>query len=364
MMAAATIYFIACHGGPAAHFAEFASELRREGFSVELLATGPAFDKLQSSGAIELNPDRLDLNSPASCRGLAQKIAETIRDASAIVTDVGHPFLAAVQEETAHSAPSVKRFAYYDNPESFVPGGYSQTAAKVMALADKVLFSNRHLAEAPLYQNPGVFFDLPLEKRVGLGYYPLAQAHFLKGARSARKEIARRLFFQQKGLEDTGQKILLYLGGNNEVFFEKAFPAFLHLLRESRLDPSRYLVVMQHHPGAKKREIDTKLSGGYPLLVSTVSSEEALLFADAALYYQTSMGPLLALAGIPAIQVGHETFPDILVRSKIAPSATTKQSFLSAVETAAAQEDSCKLLDDLGLCADWESRLLSALTGM
>ena len=157
---------------------------------------------------------------------------------------------------------------------------------------------------------------------------------------------------------DSGQKILVYFGGNNDVYFEKAFPAFLRLVEESNLDPSQYLVLFQQHPGARAKNRDGKLAEGQ-LILSELPSEEAQILADAALYYQTSMGPQFALAHIPPIQVGHETFPDLLVRSGLAPSATTPDELLRAlgrltVKTELQEE---KLLEALGISKNWLVRL-------
>jgi hypothetical protein len=361
-MVTALIYFIACHGGPAAHFSEFAKELRREGCRVEILATGPALDKLKGAGAKEFNEEGLDINDPASQRLLAEKVAKSLGPGSVVITDLGHLLMASIQEAVAKELPSAERIAYYDNPEPFVPGGYMQTAAKVMAAANKVLFANANLAKEPLYLSPSFAILLPLEKRIGVGYYPCEAAKFLESARLARKEIARRQFFEENKLSDTGQKILVYLGGNNEVCFKEATPAFLTLVGESKLDPGEFIILLQPHPGDKKREFDQRLAGGFPFIVSKNGSEESLILADAVLYYQTSLSPQFALAGIPAIQVGHNTYPDILIRNNLAPSATTKEQFLEAVKASAKPTKSDKLLADLGISPHWLAHLKAALT--
>jgi hypothetical protein len=360
-MVTALIYFIACHGAPAAHFSEFAKELRKEGCRVEILATGPALDKLKGAGAKEFNPDQLDINDPASQRLLAEKVAKSLGPGSVVITDLSHLLMASIQEAIAKELPLIERLAYYENPEPFVPGSYMQTAAKVMACVNKVLFANANLAKEPLYLSPSFTILLPLEKRIGIGYYPVEAAKFLESARFARKEIARRQFFEENKLTDTGQKILVYLGGNNDVYFKEALPAFLTLLRESKLEQTENIVLMQHHPGDKKREIDPNLSGGFPIFVSKTTSEESLLLADAVLYYQTSMAPQFALAGIPAIQVGHDTYPDILIRNNLAPSATTTEKFLEAVKACAKPPKNGKILADLGISPHWLVHLKSAL---
>ncbi len=54
--------------------------------------------------------------------------------------------------------------------------------------------------------------------------------------------------------------------------------------------------------------------------------------ADAAFYYQTSMGPQFVLAGIPTVQIAHETYQDILVKNKLSPSVTDVEQFLDVLD--------------------------------
>ncbi len=69
------------------------------------------------------------------------------------------------------------------------------------------------------------------------------------------------------------------------------------------------------------------------------------------------MGPQFALAGIPIIQVGHNTYEDILVRNHLCPSATTSSEFVKAfleVKPEAISEERQQLLfKGLGITSDW-----------
>ncbi|HSW86351.1 MAG TPA: hypothetical protein VLG49_02505 [Rhabdochlamydiaceae bacterium] len=368
MSASALIYFIACHGGPGAHFSEFAKELNQNGHKIEILATGPAYDKLKSFGAQDFNPDHLDIDNPSVQQLLAAKVAKSIDPAAkAIITDLGHSIMAEVQSQIAEEWPNVRQIAYYDNPEPFVPGDYSRAAKKVIAASNKIFvaFSNHNLVNEPIYSAPNAAIELPQNRRIGIGYYPIEAAQKLKKAREAEKEAARKQFFKTYNLIDMGQKILVYFGGNNDVYFEKAFPAFLQLIQEKQMDPSKYLVLLQQHPGAKGKNIDGNLARGQSLILSRVSSEEALTFADAALYYQTSMGPQFVLAGIPSIQIGHETYDDILVRNGLAPSVTNHDSFTQAISglLTNTEKNPNQILSDLGICKDWTDRLEAAVLG-
>lgn len=357
------IYFIACHGGPAVHFVEFSKELQGASYQVEIFATGPALDRLRTAGAVEFNPDKLNLEDPSCQKILAEKIAAFIKPGATIITDVGHSIMEQMQTSIAQASPNTQRLAYYDNPESFVPGGYSQTAAKVMRCADKILFANAKLALEPLYTSPETVVEFPCAQRIGIGYYPIQQAIYLRASRDARHAVRRREFFEKFHLVDVGQKILVYFGGNNDVYFHQAFPAFLQLISQANLDPSQYLILLQQHPGAKEKNSDVMLIKYHPIMISELTSEDAQILADVALYYQTSMGPQFALAGLSTIQVGHNTYPDLLIKGGIAKSCTNTTDFLNALRSihTSTPLPPEKLLKALGVCTDWALRLQRAL---
>ena len=118
-------------------------------------------------------------------------------------------------------------------------------------------------------------------------------------------------------------------------FLNHTFPAFLGFLSEGieENNLSQELIVLQQHPGAKALGRDRKLLqawvekyGNHPhaphIVFSEETTEDMQVLADAALYYQTSMGPVFALSGMGTIQVAHKTYPDVLVRGKICPSVT------------------------------------------
>lgn len=330
------ITLIACHGASADHFSVFAEKLLSEGYDVRIFASEHAFKKFEAKKipitlSFALSEDDESV--------LAQKIALQCRD-SVVVTDVGHPFDITLQK-TLNGA-----IAYYDNPEPFVPGGYSKVANEVMQAARRVLFANANLETSSL-------MDLPLEKRVGLGYYPIAQAEKIARRRAEEGEALRRRWFEQLGIEDQGQKILVYFGGNNEEYFSKAFPAFLQFLEQ---DLPGVIFILQQHPAAKgKQQYSPKL------ILSDWTSDDIQVIAEGALYYQTSMGPQFALAGIPMVQVGHQTYEDVMVRSGICPSVTTIEDFAKILTLLNTAEDRESIYKTIGIREDWFEVLKQAL---
>lgn len=291
------VCLVACHAGPAEHFAAFAEHLSRDIGRVEVYASGPALQKFQEHG-IEVNvPFSIENVSPEEEVVLAEQIATACSTASIVITDVGHAFDIPIQKALGRRAAHVLRFAYYDNPESYVPGGYSAVAAKVMLAADGVLFANSHLAEASIFQEVGQEIDLTGKKKIGIGYYPLQGAENIAHQRVTRQFFKRQDLLLKHQVVDTGQKIFVYFGGNNEEYFLKAFPAFLSLLEGGmeRSDLSNIVILIQQHPGAKRKNLDgnraaawiaqhSKIAHAPKMIVSDLSSDDALIVADGVFY--------------------------------------------------------------------------------
>lgn len=328
-----TVTFIACHAGPAEHFATFAEELTKRGHTVQIYACGPALDKFTRTS---LRATGFDIKE----ENVTERIASACQPSTVVVTDLAHPIDEAFQR--TFQARDIRHLTYYDNPEPFVPGGYSSQAARVIELADGVLIANANLTR--LFSEPGKEIDLTTKVVHKLGFYPAAKAEIIASKRKPEENL------------------WVYLGGNNSVYFDEAFPAFLKIIEESEL-PEGTRILLQQHPGAKEKNLDVNQIPAHlkeRFIISTQTTDEALLRAERVFYYQTSMGPLVALAGIPAVQIGHEPFEDILVRSGIAPAVTEASQLKEALESRSAM-DPRLLKERLGIRADWPERLEKAL---
>lgn len=371
---ASAICLIACHGGPADHFATYAEELVEQHHTVKIYASGPALKKFEERGIQGIIRFSLEDLQPGEEDLLADQIAKDCSHSLLVLTDVGHAFDIKIQKALAVHAENTTRFAYYDNPEPYVPGGYSCTAASVMRAADGILFANASLAQETIYSEAEKEIDFEGRKRIGIGYYPVDQAKTIAARRDLEHESVRAAFLEKHQIDDRGQKAFVYFGGNNEEYFSKAFPAFLSFLAEASrsTDLGDTLIVLQQHPGAKAKNLDgqqlaawSKEFGGNAqapgMLLSDFSSDVAQILADAALYYQTSMGPHFVLAGIPTIQVGHETYEDILIRNNLAPTVTRADALadvLINLEERAKKEPKTDLIyRSLGIREDWPAVL-------
>ncbi len=236
-----------------------------------------------------------------------------------------------------------------------------------MLLAQRTLFANANLAKTPLYQAPSQEIRLDAARKIGVGFYPLKEAEKLVQRRESERDALRARFLAAHSLVDKGQRLLVYLGGNNEVYFSSALPACLRLFTEAmkETDLSNYIVVFQQHPGAKARQKDAALCQSWisqqgqhaqapQWILSELRTDEALVAADAVLYYQTSMGPQCALAHIPTIQVGHEVYEDVLVKAGLCAVATKSHDLsraLAHLEVPSASDEDLK--QRLGIRADW-----------
>ena len=383
-LAAVTVALVACHGGEADHFASFAQKLKEQGYQVSICASGEARKKFEARKIEVAHSFNADNLSEAEREELAVEIAKICSTSSVVLTGVGHIFEKNLQRALKVEAPEVLRLAYYDNPEPYVPGGYSETAAEVMCAAQRVLFANANLIHAKLEQQPNIAINLPIENRRGIGYYPVHRADELAEKRKVSQKSLRATWFAEQKLEDKGQKVLVYFGGNNTVYFKEAFPAFVKVLAQAvgEADLSPFIIVLQQHPDVKRiedkqQQADRQMmeswikeqagKGGVPKVIISDQTTEVLQgFADGALVYQTSMGPLLAIAGFPIVQVGHQTFEDILIKGQLATSATNSQDFVRSIRGMLPQEISQEkrqeILKKLGIRETWPKELMEAFS--
>jgi hypothetical protein len=367
---AASVCLVACHGGPADHFATFATELTKAGHSVQIYASGPALKKLQERQVRALIPFSTD--DPLA----ALKIARQCSAATVVITDVGHVFDLSLHEALSRYPSKVRRLAYYDNPEPYVPGGYSEVAAKVMRIAQEVLFANATLATSPVFEAPGQEISLLPTQKIGLGFSPLDQAKKIADRRARDQAQLRSHFFAQRRLADQGQKIFVYTGGNNEEYFTRAFPALLQFISAAsqQQDLSHLILLLQQHPGAKQGNRDGtqlqewlsrhKRQASLPTVaISDLTSDDAQVLADGILYNQTSMAPLFVLAGIPTFQVGPEPYPDLLVKNHLCITVTSGEHLRAALTSPQARPLTSEeaIQRGLGFDPNWAQTLIKTI---
>jgi hypothetical protein len=367
------VCLITIHPNSAHHFAQFAQELDKAQISWQILAAGHAEAILRQKKiahkkiSIWLNKKELTNLSTEEQVSIAKLTAKECKKAKMIIADISEPFIVYVQHEL-NRISSAKRYLYYDNPEPYVPGEYSRCFhALLNTRPDGVIFANYHLAYDTLFGEHHEPLECSHLDKIGLGFYPLEDAQKLKALKK-NKELLRNKLFEELGIRDEKQKILLYLGGANSSYFEEAFPFFLTALEESARDPffENILFLLQQHPRAKEESLDlyTLFAKALPFQVfqSPFSALEAIACSDLTYYYQTSMIPPIILGGCPLLQVSAIPFEDLGVRLNLVDSVheiTTLPMMSVRAIAKAHTEVSLKIVEEgVGYQEDWPKNLV------
>jgi hypothetical protein len=362
MEIATLVTFLVCHIGPAEHFAYFAKVLSDSSIPIRIIS-GENEERVFSSKGIPTIPYKDDL----------EYLALLCQDASCIITDVGFE-----KHEKLHRRFSAhpRHFAYYDNPESFVPGGYSETAAKIIKTASGILFANADFATHPICFPEGIPIPYEGKNIHGIGFYPwMIKAKTLRSERGSLYEGKKDEYLAKLRLRDRIKKVILYLGGNNAAYYDQAFPAFLEIFEAAsyEIDFSDTLLVLAQHPVPKKSPtakdflLFSEKKGVLasnpkaPVLHRALDpTDELLLFAYYVCYYQTSISPLLWAAGVPFFQIGHAPYNELLITTGKCPAVTSSKELLPALQ----KEPTPPLEGDFALFGtrlDFENHLLSAI---
>lgn len=369
------VCFVTAHPNPANHFAQFVQAFEEQETSCTVLAEKNVQGKFSQvkSNVIPFDASILENDT------LYEQLISKIPLGSIVVTDIGSEKWAILYQKLAEDHPNIKRIAYYDNPEQYVPGGYSELAARVIDAAQGVLFANKGHVQQGIEKSAGVALDLSKKELIGVGYYPEKEAQTILEQRQNTLKVQqiKSSFFERHGIQERGSKIFTYAGGANEVYYEKAFPKFIEMIAELlEKDPSHLentVVLLQQHPRAKREgNLDAKLvedlvsktalPKGFHFVISDVPTIDSLVLCDGAFYYQTSMAAQFALGGIPTVmQVGHDTYPDLLIKTGF-PSATEAETLSKAfnkVEEGSTNLEALK--EKLGMDHNWKENLVNGL---
>ncbi|MEZ5315484.1 MAG: hypothetical protein R3E91_04665 [Chlamydiales bacterium] len=363
------VHFVVCDTNPAKHFEVFAKELTTRGYPVQIHATGAALKTLEGCGFEKLNPFSLGKKSDdIVAEELVKKCNEVAR---IVITDIGNQFNVILQKKFKDKSSPICRMVYYDNPEPYVPGGYSETVSQILWETNSILFANKNLNTSNLWRTPRdkmrtyqVFDD-----GIGIGYYSFDQANRIKERREKDSSQARNQLFTHYQIQDKGQKVLAYIGGSSEEPYQ-AFARFLLDLNKDK-DVSNVIILIQAHPNTKSDNlgfrhlnllVERHKQEDYPkfpkILISDTETEDLLVAADGVLYYQTSMAAQFALARIPTAQVGNKPYEDILVKNKLCQLVNSSEALSAVLESLELQESDENLIKEaLGYSPDWAEKL-------
>ncbi len=176
---ASNVCFITAHPNPANHFAEFVKVFEEQDTSCTILAEQNVQGKFSQVKSNVIPFDASILENDSFYEQLISKIPVD----SILVTDIGSEKWADLHQKLAQDHPNIKRIAYYDNPEQYVPGGYSELAARVIDTAQAVLFANKTHVQQGIEKSPGIALDLSKKELIGVGYYPEKEAQTILAQR-------------------------------------------------------------------------------------------------------------------------------------------------------------------------------------
>lgn len=357
-----------------AHFCQFQNSLDKH-TQIEIIALDQAASAAEQRKANfydALDGKGLSRVSDAERLLALERTLEMVKLASHVIVDIGDPFTIKLFDQLQSKFPHIQRWVYYDKPESYVPGGYSKSANKLISLAHGILFANANLPNQTLWADPNSPIDTSHCEQAGIGYCPLDLAINL---RSIKGPKARANLLSSLNLPEQHQKIMLYIGHSSDEYFQKAFPAFLNMLDELTMtqDISNWCIVLHQHPNAKEfqdelillREWKKKSPWNRPqIYINPVSFTEALAGANLALYYQAASVNQLVMAGMPTLQVTHKTYPDLAIRSGLVPSVTRARTLYEQANTHLTTPPRylpTDVYNKLGIREDWEDVLMHAL---
>lgn len=326
----ASVLFVVRMANSAEHFSHFEKVLKLQRVPVQIAARSFGLEALQRLNIAAAKAETLEAVL-ALCRGVTHVIA-----------DVGYRLNCKVFDALRSRYPGIKRYIYYDNPNTYVAGGYSVKLGKIAHLADGVLFANAGLVQKDIYISLEPPIHLEASNRIPLGFYDEELCREIFHARRLVKSSVRSKLFDLLKIKDFNQKILIFFGNRNYPGIDSSLKNFLFFLDEvsARRNLAKYIILIQQHPTAAVKcgesEILEKWQGRQknpPVLVrfSPLSKKEALTVADVALFNQTSLTMTFALADIPAVQVGPSATRDFLVEAKVIPTLTSVDQWQSLI---------------------------------
>jgi len=373
-LGAEDVCFITLHSNASLHFAKLAQVLTREKISWQVMAGEASEAALKEAKvahhkiSVWTNKKSMKELSPKEREAIAKLVVKTCKKAKVVVTDISEGLMVDIHKELA-SISSARRFVYYDNPEGYVPGEYSLYFEEVLRTEPQgVVFANKHLKEEDVYGGHKQKMSLDSFQKVGLGLMLMDDAEKMLSL-SHTKQLIRQDLFEKLGIKDEKQKLLVYLGGCNTLYFYQAFPFFLRSIEEN-IGHSFFenaLLLLQQHPRAKQEgsiDLYELLARGFPFQVflSPIPTLEMLSCADLVYYYQSSLIPKIALAKKPLVQVTPEPLEDMTTRLRLVDSVLDPKDFvpysLKALSTTYEQQSLKRLQEALGYDEKWETHFI------
>ncbi len=341
---AADVTFIALHPNPGQHFASLAQTLRDRGLKVDVYASEKALEVLNRYGveAINFHPTAPLIHTlePEQQQKLANTIVTKCASSKHIVTDIGEGFFTLLHQALEKEYQG-RRWAYYDNPQSYVNSIYSKLAGDIAKTGARFLFANAALEESGVRDE----HQLPIPATgIGIGFFPMEDVASLQQAKWEREAILNKL------PEDwRKRRLFIYVGAANEEYYQSTFPHIMALLAQTQEALADCLILLQQHPRAQQEgDRDGQLVDAnthLPIKRSPLSTFEGAAISEVMLYSDTTFAMRAELAGISISKIDQSTSPEGLIQA-LKKNATTPRTAEELV----------------GYRPDWHQRLIDIFT--
>ncbi|CAF1072110.1 unnamed protein product [Rotaria sp. Silwood1] len=377
------VCFIVCDNGPAIHFAEFAKKFLAIGkLRIDIYASELVIGKFQDLvllDGIRIINFMLDGLKNEEKQTLAIDLINNCvsENARTIIVDIANKFNLELQlafNKLKTSLCNIRFWCYYDNPEEYVPGGYSIRSEEMIKLSQNILFANINLIKrnSKIFSLPNIEINLDDKNIQGIGYYPIDIAENLQ----QRRELERNKL-REKYHWNQIKYLFVYFGGNNQVYYEQAFPTFLSFLSCIDMNLCKdILFIIHQHPAAKIENQDDLLfqkwlltnRSSIQVVLSPLTTDEVQIIADGILYYQTSMASQFVLIDLPIMQVSNKIYEDILVKYNLCEIATNSIEFMNGLKILKEKTQLSKsiqekqlIYDAIGYKFDWFQNLQNVI---
>ena len=343
------ICFIASHTACGHHFYNFSLMLKEKKIPHTIIAGDTALNILETKNVSVQNMlagrtvDKITDLTKNEMIKLAQTIADKCQSALCVWVDGRQPAMEHILAALKDKAPTVLRILYHDNPDNYVPGEseeYGENLERLAKLADWVVHANPALLNTPIYQKEGIPWSFQGERATS-GFFFLSDIMSVKMKRNNGENATQRAhFLSQHKLQEKNQMLAVFVGECNQPYFSEALPNFLKLLQKAshEINLSELIILYQQDPQAKGENIDGKLiqqvlneTPEFPkFIISSMSTLEALVFADMVFYHRTEDAIKFAMLGLNAMQVGPK-FEDLALRNGLAVNVSDSQIFTTTI---------------------------------
>ena len=136
----------AVNSNSGSHFAAFAERFKKDGREYFVIAGGAAQQKFEQK-EIKVNQVITSLADPS----LLETVGKFNQKATCLLVDGEDANSAILLQKFHTNAPIVKRYVFFDKPQTYLEKSYDQSIAKALALAHGIFFTDTNLVNDTLW---------------------------------------------------------------------------------------------------------------------------------------------------------------------------------------------------------------------